>query len=75
MTKMKNLGTNGRRMIIGAALPPSLREVAFAEQMTEGVSSLRTTLPRSLLSPCQPPLHKGALLAAEKEKDIEKIFS
>ena len=57
-------------MIVGAALPPSLREGAFAKQMTEGVSFIQWDTPPATACAVPAPSQRGPRDAAEKEKDI-----
>ena len=47
-------------------MPPSLREVAFAEQMTEGVSLLRRDTPPVTAYAVPAPSEKGPRDAARK---------
>ena len=59
------------KIIVGAKASLVEREVARRSRDGGIVGYRYKTIPQSEIKDfCQPPLHKGALSAAEKEKDI-----
>ena len=60
-------------MIVGIKASLVQREVARRSRDGGIVRYRNKAIPQSEIKDfCQPPLHKGALSAAEKEKDIRK---
>ena len=59
------------KIIVGNKASLVQREVAARKRRRRDCNVSIKTIPQSEIRDfCQPPLHKGALYAAEKEKDI-----